>query len=57
MAPAVSALQPLNNLNASHNRFLAREGLSFELSRVIYTPRLIIFDDDHLNYLHLKQKA
>ena len=50
---AVSSL--LKNLNASHHRFLAREGLSFELSRVIYTPRLIIFDDDHLNYLHVKQ--
>ena len=54
---AVSALQPLKNLNASHNRFLAKEGLIFELSRVIYTPRLIIFDDDHLNYLHVKQTA
>ena len=54
---AVSALQPPENLNASHNRFLAREGLSFELSGVIYTPRLIIFDDDHLNYLHVKQTA
>ena len=32
---AVSALQPLKNLNVSHNRVLAREGLSFELSRVI----------------------
>ena len=32
---AVFALQPLKNLNASHNGVLAREGLSFELSRVI----------------------
>ena len=32
---SVSALQPLKNLYASHNRALAREGLSFELSRVI----------------------
>ena len=31
---AVSAIQPLENLNASHNRVLAREGLSFELSQV-----------------------
>ena len=32
---AVSALQRLKNLNASHNGVLAGEGLSFELSRVI----------------------
>ena len=32
---AVSALQTLNNLNASHNGVFAREGLSFELSRII----------------------
>ena len=32
---AVSALQPLKDLNASHNGVFAREGLSFELSRVI----------------------
>ena len=32
---AVSALQPLKNLNASHKGVLAGEGLSFELSRVI----------------------
>ena len=32
---AVSALQPLRNLNASHSGVLAGEGLSFELSRVI----------------------
>ena len=32
---AVSALQPLKNLNASHNRVVAREELSFELSCVI----------------------
>ena len=32
---AVSALQPLKNLNASHNGVLSREGLSFGLSRVI----------------------
>ena len=31
---AVSAIQPLKSLNASHNRVLAREGLSFELSCV-----------------------
>ena len=53
---AVSALEPLKNLNASHNRVLAREGLSFELSRVILS-RLIIFDDDHLNYSDVKQTA
>ena len=29
------ALQPLKNLNASHKGVLVREGLSFELSRVI----------------------
>ena len=28
---AVSALQPLKNLNASRNEVLTREGLSFEL--------------------------
>ena len=32
---AVCALQPLKNLNVSHNGVLAREGLSFERSRVI----------------------
>ena len=31
---AAFALQPLKNLNESHNRVLDREGLSFELSRV-----------------------
>ena len=31
---AVSALQPLKNMNVSHNRVLAREELSFELSRI-----------------------
>ena len=31
---AISALQPLKNLNASHNGVFAREGLSFELSRI-----------------------
>ena len=31
----VFALQPLKNLNESHNRVLAREGLSSELSRVL----------------------
>ena len=31
---AVFAPQPLENLNASHNKVLTREGLSFELSRV-----------------------
>ena len=30
---AVFALQPLKNLNESHDRVLAREGLSLELSR------------------------
>ena len=52
---AVFALQALKNLNASHNGVLVREGLSIELSLVI--PRLIIFDDDHLNYSHVKQMA
>ena len=32
---AIFALQALENLNASHSRVRAREGLSFELSRVI----------------------
>ena len=32
---AIFALQALKNLNASHNGVLARERLSFELSRVI----------------------
>ena len=32
---AVFALQPLKNLNASHNGVFAGEGLSFELSRII----------------------
>ena len=32
---AVSALQPLKDLNASNNRVFAGEGLSFELFRVI----------------------
>ena len=31
---AVSALQPLKGLNASHDGILAGEGLSFELPRV-----------------------
>ena len=31
---AFSALQPLKNLNASHNGVLAREGLRFELSQI-----------------------
>ena len=32
---AVSALQPLKNLNASYNRVFVGERLSFEVSRVI----------------------
>ena len=32
---AIFALQALKNLNASHNGVLAREGLTFEPSRVI----------------------
>ena len=32
---AIFALQPLKNLNASHNGVFAREGLSIELSRVM----------------------
>ena len=32
---AIFALQSPKNLNASHNGVLAREGLSFELSRVM----------------------
>ena len=32
---AISAPQPLKNLNASHDGVLAGEGLNFELSRVI----------------------
>ena len=52
---AIFALQALESLNASHNGVLTREGLTFELSRVI--PRLIIFHDDHLNYSHVKQMA
>ena len=32
---AIFALQVLKNLNASHNGVLAREGLSFELSRAM----------------------
>ena len=31
---AVFALQPLKNLNESHDRVLAREGLSLELSSI-----------------------
>ena len=31
---AVFGLQPLKNLNATHNGVVAGEGLSFELSRV-----------------------
>ena len=31
---AVSALQPLKNLNVSHNGVFAREGLSFELDHI-----------------------
>ena len=50
---AIFALQALKNLNASQNGVLAREGLSFELSRVV--PKLIIFHDDHLNYSDVKQ--
>ena len=52
---AIFALQALKNLNASYNGVLAREKLSFELSRV--KPRLVIFHDDHLNYSHVKQTA
>ena len=48
----IFVLQALKNLNASHNEVFAREGLSFEISRVI--PRL---NDDHLNYSHVKQTA
>ena len=44
---AVSPLQPLKNLNASYNRILAGEGLSFELSRVI----LIFHDNDLANWI------
>ena len=33
---AIFVLQAIKNLNASHNGVLAREGLSFELSRVIF---------------------
>ena len=33
---AIFALQALKNLNASHNGVLTTEGLSFELSRVIF---------------------
>ena len=36
------ALQPLKNLNASHNRVLARERLSFELSRILRDCTLFI---------------
>ena len=32
---AIFTLQVLKNLNASHNGVLAKEGLSFELSRII----------------------
>ena len=32
---AIFALQALKNVNAPHNGVLGREGLSFELSRVI----------------------
>ena len=32
---AFFALQPLKNLNDSHDRIIAREGLSLELSRVL----------------------
>ena len=32
---AVFAIQSLKSLNESHNRVLAREGLSLELSRVL----------------------
>ena len=35
---AIFALQALKNLNVSQNGVLAKEGLSFELSRVLYTP-------------------
>ena len=38
---AVFALQPLKNLNPSHNGVLTREGLSFELSRVTLQVDLI----------------
>ena len=48
---AISALQPLENLNASHSIVLTREG-SFLASH----SRLIIFHDD-LNYSHVKQTA
>ena len=41
---AVSALQPLKNLNASHNGVLGREGLRFELSRVILQVDYISFE-------------
>ena len=32
---AVFALQPLKNLNESHNKVIARQGLSLEHSRVL----------------------
>ena len=38
---AVLALQPLKNFNASHNRVLTGEGLSFELSQVTFQADLI----------------
>ena len=52
---AFFALQRLKNLNASHNRVLAREGLSFKLA-YLYS-KLIIFHYTHLNYSHVKQTA
>ena len=53
----IFALQTLQNLNASHNGVLAREGLSFELSRVVLKVDYTVFHDDHLNYLRVKQTA
>ena len=52
---AVSALQPLKNLNASHNGVLAKEG--YALSFRALHSRLITFHDDDLNHSHVKQTA